>query len=86
MIQKLGLLPWDSPPPPRESVDADGRGVRTKFSRPHGFTKNPYPWCSAGAASRAGAPLQRGSNNLRCIDQESLHPEPLFNDVKTSKL
>ena len=37
-------------PSPSPRVCRRGRaGVRTKFSRPHGFTKNSYPWCSAGA-------------------------------------
>ena len=35
---------------PSRRVCTGGRAdVRTKFSCPHGFTKNSYPWCSAGA-------------------------------------
>ena len=47
---KTGCLRTPLPLPESLYARAGGRtGVRTKFSWPHGFTKNSYPWCSAGA-------------------------------------
>ena len=44
-----GCLGTPLPLPESLYERADGRAYATKFSRPHGFTKYPYPWCSAGA-------------------------------------
>ena len=50
---------------PSPRVCTGGRaGVRTKFSCPHGFTKNSYPWCSAGALRAQVKFLWKGADKV----------------------